>query len=76
MYYFNKNINPREAIEYTIQHYQPDISDEVLLNTRESIMQRLSFNNGIMYVKDYFLYTRKKFGKNMNVGGGNNNGVY
>ena len=69
-FYTNEGISPREAIEVAIEFYQPNISDEQLVRIRESIMQKISFNHGILYVEDNFLYTRKRFGEGMNVGGG------
>ena len=60
-----KSVNPRLAIELAILKFNPDISDEDLLNKREDIFieaYRLTPSTGSasMYVRDYYLYSRKK----------------
>lgn len=60
-----KPINPRLCIELTILKYDPNISDKDLLDKREDIMfeaYKATHSNGCatMYVRDYYLYTRKK----------------
>ena len=61
-----KVINPRLVIELTILEFDPEISDKDLLDKREKIMleaHRVTPSNGCasMYVRDYYLYSRKKF---------------
>lgn len=60
-----KPINPRLAIELAILEYEHDISDKDLLDKREKIMLNAyraapSYSNASMYVRDYYLYSRKK----------------
>jgi hypothetical protein len=60
-----KPINPRLAIELAILEYEPNISDKDLLDKRERIMLEAykttpSSGNASMYVRDYYLYSRKK----------------
>lgn len=60
-----KIINARLAIELAILESEPNISDEDLLNKREDIFlkaYKISSSNGsaTMYVRDYYLYTRKR----------------
>ena len=66
MYYqiYEKIVNPRLAVELTIIHFNPDISNQDLLNLREEIILdacRKIPNNGQMsaYNRDYYLYSRK-----------------
>ena len=66
MYHFTeKTINPRLAIELTILKFDPDISDKDLLDKREEIMLEAnkitpSYGCASAYVRDYYLYSRKK----------------
>lgn len=60
-----KSINPRLVIELAILEYDPDISDKDLLDKRERIMVEAnkitpSNGNASMYVRDYYLYSRKR----------------
>ena len=64
-YLTEKLINPRLVIELTILKYEPNISDKDLLDKREEIMLKAhkatpSNSSGSMYVRDYYLYSRKK----------------
>ena len=63
---YEKRINPRMAIELTILHFQPDISDKDLLDLREQIFldtyhKTPSTGNATMYERVYYLYSRKKY---------------
>lgn len=60
-----KPINPRLVIELTILEYDPNISDKELLDKREKIMLDAhkttpSCGTASMYVRDYYLYSRKR----------------
>lgn len=61
-----KMINPRQCIEETILHFNPDISDKDLLDLREQIYydvwQKTHSPYGFStYNRDYYLYSRKKY---------------
>lgn len=61
-----KMINPRQCIEKTILHFNPDISDKDLLDLREQIYydvwQKTHSPYGFStYNRDYYLYSRKKY---------------
>lgn len=59
---YGKTINPREFIEETILHFNPDISDKELLDLREKIYHSTwSKHSGCgSYIRDYYLYSRGK----------------
>lgn len=59
-----KSINPRLAIELAILEFEPNISNEDLINKREEIMLRAhsmtpSNGNASMYVRDYCIYSQR-----------------
>lgn len=63
-----KTINPRQCIEETILHFNPDISDRELLDLREQIYYDIwletpsSYGYGCStYSRNYYLYSRKKY---------------
>lgn len=59
---FTKIIDPREYIEETILRFNPDITDEDLLNLREEIyLSTWNKHPGAgYYVRDYYLYSKGK----------------
>ena len=54
------NINPRYAIELAILKFNPNISDEDLLNLREEIYLDTirKSNPSVAYIRDYTLYSK------------------
>lgn len=58
----NREVDPRECIEESILHFNPDISDKELLDLREELFLAV-FHRGDgfrTYGRDYYLRIRKR----------------